>query len=104
MRGAGAAISVIGIAVVGLRRTVPLVAAVAMEEMHQRTERQQQERQGTHQVGTVLGEGEESRDREEAEEDPGQRGAPLRVGAGCWLKMETMICHDSPFRLSSWAR
>lgn len=92
-RGGGAALaagSFAGIAGFRPRGTAPMVSArapvasvAAMEKVHQRTSRQQQERQGAHQVGTVLGEKEEASHREEAEEDPGHRGTPLGAKAGC---------------------
>lgn len=69
-----------GVFLVAAGATVAAVPTV--EEMHQWTKRQQQEGQGAHQVGAVLGEKEETGDREEAEKDPGQRGAALRAWAG----------------------
>jgi len=56
----------------------------AVKEVHQRTQGKQCERQNAHQVGTVLGEEEESGHRKEAGEDPRRRGTPLRAGARCW--------------------
>jgi hypothetical protein len=57
-----------------------MVAAMpAVEEMHQRAQRQQEERQRAHQVRSVLHEKEEAGHREEAEQHPRQRGAALRV-------------------------
>lgn len=77
----------------------PVSPVPSVEEVHQRTCRQQQERQGAHHVGPVLAQQEEAGHREEAEEDPGQRGAPLRAGAGCVVWTEWMVDHDPPRRL-----
>lgn len=70
----------------GSRRAASLVTAGAVmtmttmtmvEEVHQRAQGQQDERQGTHQVRPVLREEEKAGHGDEAEEDPGQRGASL---------------------------
>ena len=48
-----------------------------VEDMQQWAQRQQHERQGAHQVSPVLRKEEKARHGDEAEEDPGQRGAAL---------------------------
>lgn len=50
--------------------TVGVVAMLPVQEVHQWTQRKQDERQCTHQVGAVLGEKEESGHRKESGKDP----------------------------------
>ncbi len=78
--------STIRLTVAGSRRAVSLVtvgaavmtmaAMATVKEVHQRAQREQEERQGAHQVGPVLREKEKAGHGDEAEEDPWQGSAP----------------------------
>jgi hypothetical protein len=76
---------------------VPAMAAV--KQVHHWAQREQDEGQCTHHVCAVLGQEEESGDREKAEEDPGERRAALRASAEWRRWMEVAVRHDLPFRV-----
>ena len=67
------------ISVVGA--TVSVAAVPAVKDVHQRTQRKQDERQRAHQVGAVLREEEEPGHRQESGEEPGRCRPTLRAGA-----------------------
>jgi hypothetical protein len=50
---------------------VAVAAMSSVEDMHQRTQREEDEGKRSHEVSPMLGEKEEAGDCEEAEEDPG---------------------------------
>lgn len=81
-----------GTAFAAITASVPTVS-VMHEQVHQRTCRQEQPRQGTEDMRRMLGNQKKSRDSQKAAEDDPKRGSPPR-------RLSLLVHHFVPFLLS----